>query len=274
LLGDDVVPLYDAGLPGGGASRKRLASDVDHPQAVYFPACVGTMFGAEAGSMGVQDAFVTLANRAGIELLVPEGIDSTCCGTPWKSKGFLDGYTRMSELTLPLLLASSDSGRLPIVCDASSCTEGLETMREIATSKGGSYGDLRFIDSVAFAEQSILPSLTVTSPLGSIVVHPTCSTTALGTTSAMERVAASIAAEVVVPADWSCCGFAGDRGMLHPELTASATAREAREVLTRTYDAYVSSNRTCEIGMTRAVGTEYRHVLEVLEEATRPVNPV
>jgi D-lactate dehydrogenase len=270
ILGKDVVPLYDAGLPVGGRSRKRLSKAASRPQAVYYAACVGTMFGAEARSTGVQEAFITLTNRAGVELLVPEGIDATCCGTPWKSKGFVDGYTRMSEQTLPLLLASSDNGRLPIVCDASSCTEGLETMREMAISKGGLYADLRFIDSVSFAEQAILPNLTVTSPLGSIVVHPTCSSTALGTTSAMERVASAIATEVIVPADWSCCGFAGDRGMLHPELTASATDREAQEVQERTYDAYVSSNRTCEIGMTRAVGMAYRHVLEVLEEATRP----
>jgi D-lactate dehydrogenase len=33
--------------------------------------------------------------------------------------------------------------------------------------------------------------------------------------------------------------------------------------------AYVSGNRTCEIGMARATGEDYRHVLEVLEEATR-----
>ena len=30
-------------------------------------------------------------------------------------------------------------------------------------------------------------------------------------------------------------------------------------------------NRTCELGMTRATGHPYRHLLEVLEEATRPL---
>jgi D-lactate dehydrogenase len=35
-------------------------------------------------------------------------------------------------------------------------------------------------------------------------------------------------------------------------------------------DVHLSSNRTCELGMTRATGSAYRHVLEVLEEATRP----
>ena len=32
-----------------------------------------------------------------------------------------------------------------------------------------------------------------------------------------------------------CCGFAGDRGMLHPELTASASSEEAAEVARRSY---------------------------------------
>ena len=73
-----------------------------------------------------------------------------------------------------------------------------------------------------------------------------------------------------MPDAWGCCGFAGDRGMLHPELTASATAAEAAEVRALGADAHASCNRTCELGMTRATGSEYRHILELLEEATRP----
>ncbi len=36
------------------------------------------------------------------------------------------------------------------------------------------------------------------------------------------------------------------------------------------FDAYLSSNRTCELGMTRATGHDYRHAIELLEELTRP----
>jgi D-lactate dehydrogenase len=108
-----------------------------------------------------------------------------------------------------------------------------------------------------------------------LVVHPTCSSTQLGINPALLRVAAAAADEVVQPDDWSCCAFAGDRGLLHPELTAMATAPEARAVLGtpaagRPDTAYASVNRTCELGMTRATGHPYRHVLEVLEQATRP----
>jgi hypothetical protein len=73
----------------------------------------------------------------------------------------------------------------------------------------------------------------------------------------------------MVPLNWACCGFAGDRGLLHPELTASATAAEAAEINEREYAAYASTNRTCGLGMTRATGHDYQHLIELLEQATR-----
>ena len=72
-----------------------------------------------------------------------------------------------------------------------------------------------------------------------------------------------------MPPSAACCGFAGDRGFLHPELTASATQEEAAEVKGRTFDAHVSTNRTCEIGMERATGRPYVHVVQLLEQLTR-----
>jgi D-lactate dehydrogenase len=85
----------------------------------------------------------------------------------------------------------------------------------------------------------------------------------------MEVLGRAIAREVFVPHAWGCCAFAGDRGLLHPELTASATAPEAHELSTRAFAAYASSNRTCEIGMSRATGKPYVHILELVEAATR-----
>ena len=90
-LGTDTVPLYSAELPGGGSPRKRPAP-IREPQAVYFPACVGTMFGpAVDSSPGIQKSFELLCERAGVTLLVPPGIDKLCCGTPWASKGLAVG---------------------------------------------------------------------------------------------------------------------------------------------------------------------------------------
>lgn len=266
VVGTDTVPLYDRTLPGGGSRRLSLAAA--EPAAVYFPACIGTLFGPAGNSPGVSAAFLELCRRARVSVRIPEEIASLCCGTPWKSKGFTTGHTRTAERVLPVLWEASQHGELPIICDASSCTEGLETLHETAGSLT-KYASLRFVDAVEFVHDKVLDHLAVSMPLGSIALHPTCSSARLGINPMMTNIAERIATEVVIPANWSCCAFAGDRGLLHPELTAAATQNEAAEVNERPFDAYASANRTCELGMSRSTGKSYVHLLELLEQATR-----
>ncbi|MFF1880134.1 FAD-binding and (Fe-S)-binding domain-containing protein [Pseudarthrobacter sp. NPDC058196] len=267
VLGSEHVPQYQDLLPGGG--RSRPAHRDEAATAVFFPACVSSMFGTPDGTgMSASEAFLALCERAGVAITIPEGINSACCGTPWKSKGLPSGYRTMAPRTLSMLWETTDHGRLPVVCDASSCTEGLVAMRDLV--KGSAeYSRLRFIDAVEFVADNVLPHLTVTTLLNSLAVHPTCSSIHLGITDALEKVAQAVATEVVLPKEWSCCAYAGDRGMLHPELTASATAAEAAEIKSGQYDAYASLNRTCEQGMTEATGRPYWHVLQHLETVTR-----
>jgi D-lactate dehydrogenase len=163
---------------------------------------------------------------------------------------------------VPAVRRATEDGRLPVVVDAASCTEGLHKYLDDA--------GVQVVDAVAFVDDVVLPRLPAARKVASLVVHPTCSSTQLGINPALLRVAAAAADEVVEPEDWSCCAFAGDRGLLHPELTAAATAPEARAVDRHPAAAYASVNRTCELGMTRATGHPYRHVLEVLDAVTRP----
>jgi len=266
VLGTDAVPLYSAELPGGGPKRKRPAP-TSAAQAVYFPACVQTMFGpATDATPGVQLSFEQLCERAEVTLLVPPEIDGLCCGTPWSSKGLVDGQAAMRQKTLAALHAATNDGELTIICDASSCTEGLRQTIESDTSANR----LRVVDAVEFAATSILPQLPEYEKIESLALHPTCSSTRMGINGALDTLAAGVAEKVQVPENWGCCGFAGDRGLLHPELTESATRAQAADVVAMGATAFASCNRTCELGMTRATGKDYRHVLELLEEVTRP----
>jgi D-lactate dehydrogenase len=122
---------------------------------------------------------------------------------------------------------------------------------------------------VTWAHDRLLPNLTVSAKAGSVAVHPTCATRHMGLAPRLRALAAALADDVDIPPSSTCCGFAGDRGFTHPELTAAATAPQAAELAGRHHDAYVSSNRTCEIGLTRATGEDYESVIHLLERATR-----
>ncbi|GAB3141891.1 (Fe-S)-binding protein [Marisediminicola antarctica] len=180
------------------------------------------------------------------------------------------GYDDMVEKTLAALWAASDSGRMPVVCDNSSCSEGLVVAAEKAAEKHPEFHPLRIVDAVDFAAEHVLPHIDITDRLETLAVHPTCSSTRAGSNANLNKLARSVAASVIVPDAWGCCAFADDRGMLHPELTASATAAESTEIEHATFDAYVSCNRTCEIGITRATGHPYQHILKVLDRLTAP----
>jgi len=263
VLGAERVPQWDRGLPRGG--RAREPRPVLDAVAVYLPACVGTMFGPEPGYPGVQAAFLTLCEQADVPVAIPDGIAASCCGTPFASKGHQRAYRQMRDAMVPWLWRVTDEGRLPVVVDATSCTEGWHgTIAEVEAAYGRS---ITVVDVIAFTRSRLLPRLPQPTRLPSVVVHPTCSTTRLGLTPDLLALASAIAERVEVPADWGCCGFAGDRGLLHPELTASATARQAAQVRELDAQAHVSANRTCELGMTRATGTAYVHVIEQLAKA-------
>ncbi|MCR2802114.1 FAD-binding and (Fe-S)-binding domain-containing protein [Microbacterium sp. zg-Y818] len=269
VLGTDTMPKYTADLPPGGAQRRSkvgcLGGGEGAPVAVYLPACVNSMFGPAGDGIGVTEAFTRLVERAGVRVIVPEGIESLCCSTPWTSKGYTGGRDVMAKRVVEAVREASGDGELVIVSDGASCTEGFA---HIFSDAGLTY---RTEDAVDFVARLVLPVLGEVAPIvDSLVLHPTCSSTQMGLNPALQAVGAAVASTVTVPDAWGCCAFAGDRGMLHPELTASATAAEAAEVAAIGADAHASCNRTCEIGMTRATGREYRHVLELLEEATRP----
>jgi D-lactate dehydrogenase len=159
-----------------------------------------------------------------------------------------------------------------VVIDASSCTHGLaeEALGVLDEENAERHGKLSFIDTVAWANQHLLPKLEPRRRLGSVAVHPTCSTRHLGLESKLRSLASAVADDVQVPIRATCCGMAGDRGLLHPELTRSATADQAAELQGRDHDAYLCSNRTCEIGLQQGTGEAYESVLLALERATRP----
>lgn len=217
-----------------------------------------------------MDAFLALCDRAGVRIRIPDDLTGSCCGTPWHSKGLQSGHQLMANRMLNRLRSWTDDGALPVVMDATSCTHGLAELAEsLAPDEQTFFERLQVIDSITFARDKLLPNLHIDQRQRSVVLHPTCSQTHLNLVETMRELAESLADTVDIPTNWNCCGFAGDRGLLHPELTASATAREAAEVNHKDYDYYLSANRTCEMALTRATGRPYQSIISLLEKATR-----
>jgi len=271
----DLMPRWDPDMPPPAPARLPRTSPVG-AQAVYFPACINRIFGPAGGADAttLPQALVAIARRAQVPLVIPDDVAGSCCGTPWQSKGYTDGTAWMLNHTVERLWEWSDAGRLPVVVDASSCTLGLrESGHHLRDENRLRLAGLTLLDSIDFVHDVLLPRLVVDTRLGSVAVHAVCSVHAAGSVGKLEALGAAVADAVVNPVDAGCCGFAGDRGWLHPELTASALRHEARALADDPHDAYLSSNRTCEVGLSRVVGKPYRSFVHALEEATRAMEP-
>ena len=272
LLSRQRLPLWTADLPHA-ASTRFPRTDTASAHAVYFPSCVSRTMGFlpnETSDLSLIEVVVTLGRRADLPVFIPRDLQGTCCGVPFSSKGYDQAYQFAVNRAISRFWRWSDRGRLPIVVDTSPCTYGLLTCRpHLSQENKQRFDAMRILDSVAFAHDEFLPRLRVKEKMGHVVLHPVCSLTKLNLTSKLEAIARACSDTVSIPRNSGCCGFAGDRGLLFPELTEAATREQSSELINNKYDGYFSSSRTCELAMTRAVGHIYRSYLYLLEKATR-----
>jgi len=232
--------------------------------AVYLPACINRVFGNARSSPvhpTTPEALVAVSQRAGLPLWIPPDVAGHCCGTPWSSKGFRDGHQFMGARIKSALERWSEDGKLPVVVDASSCTLGIREETDVQHPQ--------VLDSIEWVHDHVLPRLNISRRLRAVAVHPNCSAKHLGLSGKLTAIAGQLADEVVIPTASGCCGMAGDRGWLHPELPASALRDTARELGSRDLDAYLSSNRTCEAALQEITGRNYKSFVQALEELTR-----
>lgn len=215
----------------------------------------------------IMDVFMSICEKAGIAVTVLQDINGTCCGQIFSSKGFSDAYRYTANKLMAQLWASSAEGVYPIVMDVSSCTFTLKKMRYALTEENQRrYEKLRILDSVDFLHDMVIPSAEVRFMKEEVILHPVCSLEKMKTTDKFFKVARHFARAVTIPKHAGCCGMAGDRGFLFPELTSSATHHEASEVRENQYDGYYSTTRTCEMAMSEAVRRNYESVLFLVDE--------
>ncbi len=275
-----------AGLPKAAPGRLP-ATARETAAAVYIPSCTNRIFGrypadgpksgagvdfsARRPSLSLAEAMVEVSARAGLPVWIPAEIVGSCCGLPWSSKGYGDAHRHKANEMVERLWRWSGEGELPVVIDAASCTHAVAEPGEgvLGEESAGRLAGLTILDSVAWAHDRLLPQLNVASKVASATVHPTCATRQIGLAPSLRALANSLAEDVYIAPSATCCGFAGDRGITHPELTAAATAPQAAELSGRHFDAHLSNNRTCEIGLARATGEAYESVLFLLERLTR-----
>ena len=270
---EEIVP------PGRRRCRPRpspscRATAREGAAAVYLPACINRIFGHARGAERTpacprrsSRSRAARACRCGSRPTPP----GRCCAVPWSSKGLRAGHEQMASATAAAIWRWTGGGELPVVVDASSCTQGIaeeigEALGEDARER---HSRIEVIDSVDLGARA--PGAEARGqPQGRERRDPP---DLLGSPHRHRHrprlPGRELAEDVTVPAAAGCCGFAGDRGLPAPRADRRGHAARGGRARGPRLRCLPFRNRTCEVGLERATGQPYRSPILLMEELTR-----
>lgn len=243
-----------------------VTSLTDQTAFLYFPTCVSRIFNNQ--ELHDSELAVLLAKKAGIHLHIIQNNVGLCCGQAFSSKGFEKAASIALSKTIEAIYAQSLHGKIPVVVDVSSCTVNLKHAGKLLTGEVlAKYNLIEFIDSVEFINDYLLPTIKIKEKLPQVTLHPVCSLQKLGLNKKFEKIAKYCANEINIPSSTGCCGMAGDRGFLVPELTNSALSMQLGEIK-QGQNAYCSSSVTCNLNLSKHTKQPYHSVFEMVYKAS------
>lgn len=233
-------------------------------KVVYFPSCINQTMGLSKKSpveQALVNKMIALLQKAGYEVIFPEGMDKLCCGTIWESKGMPDIADRKVEELEAALWEASRQGEYPVLCDQSPC---LHRMRQHIKR-------MKLYEPAEFIHTFLRDKLDFTPTDRPVAIHITCSMRKMGLADTLTGLARLCSNNVIIPEEVGCCGFAGDRGFTHPELNAYALRKLRPQIEAAGVQIGYSNSRTCEIGLTTNAGIPYVSIVYLVDECTKPL---
>lgn len=233
-------------------------------KVVYFPSCINQMMGLPKHHHAVDkplvEEMVSLLGKAGYEVIFPENMSSLCCGTIWESKGMPEIADRKTAELEEALWQASEQGRYPVLCDQSPC---LHRMKHKIKK-------MRLYEPAEFILGFLADRLDFHQTDTPVAIHLTCSMRLMDKTGKMIELARMCSTNVIVPEGVGCCGFAGDKGMTHPELNKYALRKLKAQV--KGVPVGYSNSRTCEIGLATNSGIPYVSIAYLVNRCTTAKN--
>jgi D-lactate dehydrogenase len=126
---------------------------------------------------------------------------------------------------------------------------------------------LDLYEPVEFIHDHLLEKLELEKTEETLAFHVTCTSTKMGLQEKFMAVARACTKHPVFPEEVGCCGFAGDKGFTHPEINTWALRN--LELQVDRLSAGYSNSRTCEIGLSRNSGIDYKSVMYLVREAIK-----
>ncbi|GAM76342.1 D-lactate dehydrogenase [Vibrio ishigakensis] len=262
-LSNNKVPVWLPELPKANTHKLQSGENAER-KLVYLPSCASRTMGAQAkvgDQRSLTQVTLDIAKKAGFELIIPQDIESQCCGMPYDSKGMTDLAQQKSQALEEALWKASEEGKYPVFMDTSPCAK---------RSIDNFTKPLKIVEPTKLVLEYLLPYLQIEPKQETVMLHVTCSSKRMNLDSEMLKLAQACVSNVVFPEHITCCGWAGDKGFTTPELNAAAVHPLKAQVPEDCSRGF-SNSRTCEIGLSHHSGIPYQSILYLVDEVSRSV---
>ncbi len=253
---------------------KKKAQKIE--KVIYFTTCINRTFAPNKKALdkrSLQEVFESVCKKANVSVIYPRNVANLCCGKAYKDyKQSAEG--KVKELYATLKAMQKEHGDIAIVCDHSACS--YETMQYVRSQEDSKNG-LKIYDMPQYIESVLLKRLKITPKSENIALYAMCATKKGKWSGSLEQIAKTcVSGEVAIHHKTQCCGFAGNKGFICPELNESAL-RELKDFYKqkqkntshfRGIKHGFASSSTCEIGLNEKTNIVWQNLLYLVDEVS------
>ncbi len=258
-----LIPIIPLSLPQAAPKIERVQPNTGTP-VVYFVSCVNrTLAEANLNHTSLANHTLNLFKKAGYRAIFPKDMDELCCGQPFESASAKVDADRATISLNAALVEASNDGEYPIYLDNSPCA-----LRIIEAQQQGLVDKrLKLYHAADFMVEHVLPKLKICSVLPELALHIPCSVTKMGGGEQLIKLADACAQNLIIP-DIACCGSAGIKSGIVPEL-AEHSLRNLKQEIGDTCSHGVSMSKLCQISLSTHSGINYQSIEALLDECSQ-----
>ncbi|MHC5202412.1 FAD-binding and (Fe-S)-binding domain-containing protein [Myroides sp. LJL119] len=263
-ISNNKLPLWNPYMPG--PTKKDFQSTYkdfkSENKIVYFPSCINRAMGKSKfeppQDKDLIQTTISLLNKAGYQIILPENLSSLCCSMPFSSKGYKKRAKEFTQTLQESLKKYSNNGQYPVLFDMSPCYSHFCEQESI--------GNLKIYDPVSCIVELVLPNLPIKKKVKSVDIFAVCSLKKDSLTTKLYDLAKACSEKVNL-LESNCCGFSGDKGFFIPELNKHGTKDLKSQITPNTNGCY-STSRTCEIGLSFHTQQNFKSIFYLIQQVT------
>lgn len=235
------IPIYLDNMPKA-QHHTFTSNDTDRGDILLVPACPNRVFATESNYTDYPSKLLLEKMKYKVQYVTDA--KSSCCGQMYQS---LCNASQQDKM-LNDISGKVKNAKTAII-DNSSCSG-------FAVESG-----INLLDINKFVIDNI-DRTKITKKYKRIALHIDCSTAKHSFNPEYLKLLDLCSEHVVIPEGIKCCGFAGDKGFIVPELNASSLSQLSTQVAE--CEIGVTFNRSCQIGLTHHGKIQYISFVELM----------